>query len=258
VAPDFGSVSFRLRPEARFNNGDPVLAEDVKHSFAMLTARAPRPAYQTRWRASRGWRVLDARTVRFEFKERRATRSSLPPRCRCSARKWGAGKTMDQIVTELPITSGPYVIDKVDMPRRIEFKRNPDYWARDLPVRRGTSTSSAWSTACTGQRSRWRPSRPASSTSSRSYRSRTWVRLHAGPSGTTGASSSGHATGFGQHACRRQPQHAPAQVPGHPRARGAGLHLRLRHAGQAPGLHARQQRLQQLRVRGRGHCPVAG
>ena len=51
--------------------------------------------------------------------------------------KWGAGKKFDEVVTEYPITSGPYTIERVDMPRRIEFKRNPQYWARDLGVRRG-------------------------------------------------------------------------------------------------------------------------
>jgi len=35
------------------------------------------------------------------------------------------------------LTTGPYTIDVADSGRRIEFKRNPQYWARDLPVRRG-------------------------------------------------------------------------------------------------------------------------
>ena len=49
----------------------------------------------------------------------------------------GRGKPLDEIVTDHPICSGPYVIDKVDMPRRIEFKLNPDYWGKALAVRRG-------------------------------------------------------------------------------------------------------------------------
>jgi microcin C transport system substrate-binding protein len=36
VAPDGLSATFRLRKEARFHNGDPVLARDVKHSFDTL------------------------------------------------------------------------------------------------------------------------------------------------------------------------------------------------------------------------------
>jgi microcin C transport system substrate-binding protein len=89
------------------------------------------------------------------------------------SRKWGGGKKFDQIVTEHPIVSGPYLIDKVDMPRRIEFRRNPDYWGRDLPVRRGHFNFDRVVYRCMPTR-RWRarPSRPASSTCTRSTRAR--------------------------------------------------------------------------------------
>ncbi|MGE5160648.1 MAG: ABC transporter substrate-binding protein, partial [Betaproteobacteria bacterium] len=33
VATDFSSIAFRIRPQARFSNGDPVTPADVKHSF---------------------------------------------------------------------------------------------------------------------------------------------------------------------------------------------------------------------------------
>ena len=50
VAPDGLSALFRLRPQARFHNGDPVLAADVKHSFETLMGpllrRATRPCWK--------------------------------------------------------------------------------------------------------------------------------------------------------------------------------------------------------------------
>ena len=75
--------------------------------------------------------------MRFEFKEKSRDQVFVAGTMPVFSRKWGAGKTLDEIVTEPPITTGPYVIDKIDMPRRIEFKRNPQYWAQDLPLRRG-------------------------------------------------------------------------------------------------------------------------
>lgn len=39
VAPDGLSVTFHLNPRARFSNGDPVTAADVKHSFDMLKSK---------------------------------------------------------------------------------------------------------------------------------------------------------------------------------------------------------------------------
>ncbi len=137
VEPDFSGVGFRLRPEARFNNGDPVLAEDVRHSFEMLTSKGASPSVQTNFAGIARVVVTDARTVRFEFKDKTRDNVFVAGTMPVFSRKWGAGKTMDQIVTEHPITTGPCVIEKAEMPRRIEFRRLPDYWAQALPVRRG-------------------------------------------------------------------------------------------------------------------------
>lgn len=137
VAPDFGSVSFRIRPEARFNNGDPVTAADVKHSFTMLKSKGASPAYQTQLAAVERVDTPDARTVQFFFSEKTREQVFIAATMPVFSRKWGEGKTLDAIVTDLPILTGPYLIDKIDMPRRIEFKLNPAYWGKNLAVRRG-------------------------------------------------------------------------------------------------------------------------
>ena len=56
--------------------------------------------------------------------------------------KWGMGadgkpKPFDQVIDEYPITTGPYTIASADSGRRIDFALDPNYWARDLNVRRG-------------------------------------------------------------------------------------------------------------------------
>jgi microcin C transport system substrate-binding protein len=137
VAPDLSSISFRINPKARFSNGDPVTPEDVVHSFVQLSGPGAAPQYQTSLAAVAKAVVVDARTVRFDLKDHTldalSTAASLP----VFSRKWGAGKKFNEIITEQPIASGPYTIDKIEMPRRVELKLNPDYWAKDLPVRRG-------------------------------------------------------------------------------------------------------------------------
>jgi microcin C transport system substrate-binding protein len=42
VAPDLLSATFRIRREARFHNGDPVTAADVKYSYETLTPPSSR------------------------------------------------------------------------------------------------------------------------------------------------------------------------------------------------------------------------
>lgn len=137
VAPDFGAASFRIRREARFNNGDPVQAEDVVHSYKMLASKGASPSYQTLVAGIARVVAEDSRIVRFEFKEKSREQVFAAALMPVFSRQWGAGKAMDEIVTDYPITSGPYVIDKVDMPRRIEFRLDPGYWGKALAVRRG-------------------------------------------------------------------------------------------------------------------------
>ncbi len=138
VAPDRLSVTFRLNPAARFNNGKPVQAADVKHSFDTLTGKLSHPAYRAYFADVKAATVLGERVIRFDFKRSSAelplvVGSGLP----VFSQEWGAGKPFDQIIMEEPIASGPYKIGRVNFGKDITYQRNPNYWARDLNVRRG-------------------------------------------------------------------------------------------------------------------------
>jgi peptide/nickel transport system substrate-binding protein/microcin C transport system substrate-binding protein len=181
VASDFGSVTFRIRPEARFNNGDPVLAEDVKHSYVMLASKGASPSYQTAVSGLARVEVIDNRTVRFDFKEKTREQVFIAATMPVFSRKWGEGKTMDNIVTDLPIVSGPYVIDKIDMPRRIEFKLNPNYWGKQLAVRRGHfNFERVVYRMYSDNLIALEAFKAGEFDLIKEYRSRTWVRQHAG------------------------------------------------------------------------------
>jgi microcin C transport system substrate-binding protein len=147
VAADGMSAIFRLRKAARFHNGDPVLARDVKHSYDTLVGPFVSPGYRSLLDDVAGVDVLDARTVRYRFKkpnrELPLTVGGLP----VFSHRWGeddtlkGGKTkpFDQVVTDIPIGSGPYKIGTVNFGKDITYERDPDYWARDLNVRRGSA-----------------------------------------------------------------------------------------------------------------------
>jgi peptide/nickel transport system substrate-binding protein/microcin C transport system substrate-binding protein len=137
VAPDKSSVRFRLNPQARFNDGSPVTAADVKHSFEMQAGPEAAPSMRAVWRGIERVEVEDERTVRFDLRQRTTDTVLAAGGVRVFSRRWGAGKPFDQVVDDPPITSGPYVIGRVDMGRQLELRRNPDYWASNLGVRRG-------------------------------------------------------------------------------------------------------------------------
>lgn len=143
VSPDGLSATFRLRRESRFHNGDPVLAADVKHSFDTLLGPHTSPAYKAVLEDLAGLEVVDERTVRFRFKrmnrEMPLTVGGVP----IFSRKWGMengkAKRFDEVVMDIPIGSGPYKVGPVKFGKDITYVRDPNYWGRDLNVRRGSS-----------------------------------------------------------------------------------------------------------------------
>jgi microcin C transport system substrate-binding protein len=141
VASDRLSVVFRLRPQAKFHNGMPVEAADVKHSYDTLMGPYTSPAYKTALEDVAGCDVIDARTVRFRFKkpnrELPLTVGGLPVFSRAWGVVDGKPKRFDEVVMDTPIGSGPYKIGPVRFGKDITYARDPGYWARDLNVRRG-------------------------------------------------------------------------------------------------------------------------
>jgi microcin C transport system substrate-binding protein len=139
IAPDRMSATFRLRANARFHNGDPVLALDVKHSFDILNGPFVSPGMRSTLEDVAGADVVDPLTVRFRFKkpnrELPLTVGGLP----VFSHRWGEGKPFDQVVMDIPIGSGPYKIGPVLFGKDITYVRDPAYWAKDLNVRRGSA-----------------------------------------------------------------------------------------------------------------------
>lgn len=141
VAPDRLSAVFRLRAQARFHDGEAVVAADVKHSYDTLIGPHAVPAYKTMLEDVAGCDVVDERTVRFRFKlpnrELPLTVGGLPIFSRAWGRENGKSKPFDQVVTDIPVGSGPYRIGPVRFGKDITYLRDKTYWARDLNVKRG-------------------------------------------------------------------------------------------------------------------------
>ncbi|MHA3079093.1 extracellular solute-binding protein [Acinetobacter sp. ANC 5502] len=130
-------VIFHLNPKARFNNGQPVTAQDVKFSFDTFQHKS-NPGLQMYLADLAKTEVLSRYQVKCTFKspnnpEMPSILASLPI---YSQADW-QHKDFTR-VTMLPILgSGPYLIAQIDPGRSITYQRNPNYWAKDLPVNRG-------------------------------------------------------------------------------------------------------------------------
>lgn len=138
VAPDRLSATFHLNPKARFQDGTPVLAADVVHSFRTLTSDKAAPQYRVYFAEVKDAKALDERTVRFDFLHPNRELPLIVGGLPVFSREWGKGKPFDEVVTEVPIASGPYKLADPHLGGRdVTYVRDPGYWARDLPVRKG-------------------------------------------------------------------------------------------------------------------------
>jgi microcin C transport system substrate-binding protein len=137
LAADMGSVTFALRPEARFNDGTALTASDVVWSFETLK-RQGHPYFRLEYAPVASAEALDDHTVRFRFKS--AGDRQLPlvvGQMPILSRAWFAKRRFDRPTLEPLLTSGPYRVVAVDPGRSIAYERVKDYWGRDLPVNRG-------------------------------------------------------------------------------------------------------------------------
>ena len=137
VSADKLSVTFRLNPKARFHNGTPVLAADVLHSYTQLVSKQAAPQFRTIYAEVKGVVVLSERVLRFDFATPNPELPLVVGGMPVFSRQWGAGKPFDKIVADIPIGSGPYKLPSNKMGRDITYVRDANYWAAELPTRKG-------------------------------------------------------------------------------------------------------------------------
>ena len=169
VAPDLSSISFRIHPKARFSNGDPVTPEDVVHSYLQLSGKGASPAYQTNFAVVSKAVVVDARTVRFDMKERTLDALSNVAGLQVFSRKWGQVGGVSKPTTRSSPSNrspaGPTRSTRSRCRAGWNWCATPTTGPKTCRCAAASSISTASSTACTRTtRCGARPSRPVSST----------------------------------------------------------------------------------------------
>ena len=134
-------VIFYMRPEAKFSTGDPVTAHDIAFSHNLLLEQGLKSYAEAVRRLIPKVEVIDDHTIKFYFAEGVSRRSLIEQVGGVPAwsKKWfdETGARLDESRLEASPGSGAYVIDEIDVNRRIVYKRNPDYWGNDLPFNQG-------------------------------------------------------------------------------------------------------------------------
>lgn len=130
-------VVFRLNPKARFSDGKPVTAEDVLFSWNLLKTKG-KPNFRSWYAKAVKAEALDPLTVRFDLagaedRELPLILALMP----VLAKHATNADRFEETTLAPPIGSGPYTIAEMKPGESITFRRNPDYWGKDLPVSRG-------------------------------------------------------------------------------------------------------------------------
>ena len=136
-AADHSFVRFYLNPKARFNDGEPVTAEDVLFTFNTLIEQG-HPLYRHYYADVKDVVVEGPLQVRFDFKH--SENRELPlilGQLQILPKHWWAERDFTKTSLEAPLGSGPYRLVKVDAGRSLRYERVADWWGQDLPVSRG-------------------------------------------------------------------------------------------------------------------------
>jgi microcin C transport system substrate-binding protein len=141
--PDFSSVTYRLRAEAKWHDGVPITSEDVIYSFEVL--KKNHPFYGAYYRHVVKAEKTGEHEVTFTFDG--AGNRELPQivgQLFVIPKHWwegtdASGKKRDVTKTTLekPLGSGAYRVKEFEPGRSIVYERVKDYWANDLNVNVG-------------------------------------------------------------------------------------------------------------------------
>ena len=125
-----------INPNARFQDDQPITAEDVEFTFNKFMTEGV-PQYKV-YNQGVTVKALDTYRVRIELpKSDREKLLSFVGNMRVIPKHFWQHHNFSEPLTTPPVGSGPYFISDFKMGQYVIYRRNPHYWAKDLPVNRG-------------------------------------------------------------------------------------------------------------------------
>ncbi len=140
LAPDYSQITFYINPKARFHDGSPITAEDVKFTIDLLKEKGL-PRYKHYFNKIKEVRIRDMRTITFVFhKQGDGYEKELPliiARQRILSKKYCEKLDFPNSGLTPILGSGPYKVGKFIQGKSITYERVKDYWAAEEPINKG-------------------------------------------------------------------------------------------------------------------------
>ncbi|HYE01222.1 MAG TPA: extracellular solute-binding protein [Alphaproteobacteria bacterium] len=133
-------VRFKLRPEAKFQDGHPIRAVDFEYAWQTIRDHG-RPFLKSFYESVQDCKAEDELTFRCDF----TTRGLMKPLVTVAGfsplpKHWWTsnGRDITKTTTEPPLGSSSYKVAAVDTGRSITYERVKDYWGENLWLNKGT------------------------------------------------------------------------------------------------------------------------
>lgn len=129
-------IAFNINPSAKFSDGTPITADDIVYSFNAVIQASP--YYEQYWADVA--KVETKGKLRVRFTSKNPENKELPlilGQVPVLAKNFWSSRGLDKPTLDRPVVSGPYTIGDFEAGRYVEFKRNKNYWAKNLPSRKG-------------------------------------------------------------------------------------------------------------------------
>ncbi|MEM7122744.1 MAG: extracellular solute-binding protein [Pseudomonadota bacterium] len=136
LADDRSWITFHINPEARFQDGTPVTADDVLFTWRTLRDEG-RPHTRTYYSEVTEAEALDSLSVRFTFRSGNWEMPLIMGLMPVLSMSYFETHEFDKTTLQPPLGTGPYRVAQVEAGQRIVYQRDPDYWGWDLPVNQG-------------------------------------------------------------------------------------------------------------------------
>lgn len=136
VNSDRTQVTFHIDPRARFSDGEAIQSDDVVYSLETLREHG-RPNHRTYYSKVKSISTPDAATVHMILEPGDRELVLILGLMPVLPKHFFENREFEKTTLDKLVGSGPYVFDTIDAGDHIIFRRNPDYWAIDLPSTRG-------------------------------------------------------------------------------------------------------------------------
>ncbi len=136
VSDDRQTFTFKIRPEAKFSDGSPVTAADVLFTMETLKTKG-RPNFKNSYSKVTKVETPDDRTLVFHQESGDRELPLIVGLMPILPKKAWEGKTFDATTVEPLMGSGPYVLAEVKPGETVIYRKNKDYWGKDLAINKG-------------------------------------------------------------------------------------------------------------------------